>query len=286
MHFDIAMKGSNVKKIQEIGYYKLKEYAYATATFDEYGNLEYVDTKFSDVVAKYYRDKNLRMEIFKGIEDIEPYLVNTIVSILGRQYGAFGYLDCRLWIDKRIPKQRVKQFADRLFQETKCGAHGSRLADLRDPSKLNLSTKGDYPSIWLIGDFITFGTAVKILSMMSHSNKVKVAAKFECTVRELMSWMQLLNFVRNQCAHNHDLIDIELTKAPVLPRKYADLILWDGRRPTNRLAIILLIFKTLMGAVNTKYRYSKINKAISSFFNDAHFSSARLGFLTEQAMVL
>lgn len=49
MHFDINQRAEDLRDLSVIGYYKLKEYAYAMSTYDEYGNLMYQNTQLANV---------------------------------------------------------------------------------------------------------------------------------------------------------------------------------------------------------------------------------------------
>ncbi|WP_164509994.1 Abi family protein [Lacticaseibacillus porcinae] len=197
MHFKTTNRADDIKRISVIGYYKLKEYAYAMSAYDQYGNLFYQNTRFTNVVNKYYRDRRLKLALFNGIEEIEPYLVSTIVSVLGKRYGAFGYWHVKSWSDRAIQLSRVERFEQKFHRDVLRGTRYSTLDDLTIQSGLNLSPKGGFPTIWLLGDFITFGTAVTILQMMSIKNRRSVAKRFGCTADELVSWVRLLNFIRN-----------------------------------------------------------------------------------------
>lgn len=274
MHFDQARRHEDIRKLQEIGYYKLKEYAYAMSEYDQYGNLTYHETRFDNVVNKYYRDKRLQMEVFSGILDIEPFLASSIVSVLGRRYGAYGYWQCRTWASHGISKEVLLRYQDRFQRAVIRGATASRLDDL---SEISFSLAGPYPSIWLLGDYATFGMLVAMLRMMSAANLRRIANYFNCSPTELISRMQTINFIRNQCAHNHNLIDIKLKTRPNLPVEYTKYLVQVEDRISDRVATCLYLLKVLLCAVNPQYDFAPINDAVDEFFQDENFSAQRLG---------
>lgn len=286
MHFNQATRVEDIKRISVIGYYKLKEYAYAMSDYDQYGNLYYRNTSFRNVVKKYYRDRRLKLALFNGIEEIEPYLVSTLVSILGKRYGAFGYWNVKNWSDRTLSLSRVEQFEQKFHRDILRGTRYSTLDDLTIQSDQNLSPNGGFPTIWLLGDFITFGTAVAVLQIMSINNRRSVATRFGCTADELVSWMRTLNFVRNQCAHNHDLIDIRLETMPQTSESIRSRIVLEHGMPSNRIAVVLVIFSKLMKAVDKNFDFYELNSAIFDFFQDANFNVHRIGFKDFEQMRL
>lgn len=64
-------KKKNLEKLKHISYYRLKDFAAPYGHITMYGEvpvLKYCDITFDDVVNRYYRDKNLRINLFHAIE--------------------------------------------------------------------------------------------------------------------------------------------------------------------------------------------------------------------------
>lgn len=83
------------RKLNNIGYYKIKEYADPFLKDDSYDGL-----LFSSIVRRYYYDKNLRIHLLDAIEVIELAFKNKIANILGKN-GSFKYLDFLSWSNKK-----------------------------------------------------------------------------------------------------------------------------------------------------------------------------------------
>lgn len=111
-----------------------------------------------------------------------------------------------------------------------------------------------------------FGNLVIIISMISKRHLKTLAAYFNCTGKELISWIKCLNFIRNICAHNSNVIDIKLKTVLVIRHSWKQsLYIIEGKhsnRPSNRLAIVIFILITLAHAINRKYRWNGINNNI------------------------
>lgn len=91
---DRNMKGidedslKNIKAIQTIGYYKIKEYGYPF--FDRNLGI-YPKLSFKEVIDRYYRDQSLKQEIFQIITDIEASLNSQLSNVLGEK-DSYDYL--------------------------------------------------------------------------------------------------------------------------------------------------------------------------------------------------
>lgn len=79
--------------------------------------------------------------------------------------------------------------------------------------KKNIDING-MPSIWLMTDVLMFGDIVQLLSLMSVNNLNKIAKYYNCNNDELISWLKCLNFIRNICAHNSNVLDIKINTPP------------------------------------------------------------------------
>lgn len=244
----------DIETIKRIGYYKLKEIV-RYYIFEKNEKIS-----FEDLLKRYYFDKELRMNTLHAIEDIEIYLHNCIGELLGNKYGPFGYLDFKNWCDKnKFSRREVKkdeiEFKKKLVKKAK----KSRIPDLKEPKNFNSKS---YPTIWLAMEVLTLGELVFLYKRMSIHNKKIIATKFHTNQTELLSWLECLNLIRNICCHNSNLVNIKLTTKPKIPSEYKEaLYKFDGKE-TNRLALTLVIIKRMMGSVNPKYDYSKLNKTL------------------------
>lgn len=262
-------------KIREIGFYKLKEFAQVYAfkspdSFPKYG----LRPTFSDVLTRYYQDKNLRMQIFHVTESIEVFLNNQISDLLGKKYGPFGYLDFNNWINRNYSKFTIEKkqyiFKKQLLNKIR----RSSLPDIK--SSVNLERDG-FPTVWVMTDCLTFGDTVHLIESMSKNNQKIIAHQFHCRPKELVSWLKCLNFIRNICAHNNDFIDIQIRTKPIAPREYKQYLFKTKNRYTNKVAISILIIKQMMKYINPKYSFKDIKKSLRKLCKD-DAGAHQLGF--------
>lgn len=265
--------------VKMVGYYELKRYAYP---FWNSSTKRYTNISFSDLVTRYYRDKKLRQNVLHAIEDIEVALNSQISYVLGNKYGPLGYLDFSKWcqrnskntylkrkyMDKFAISKEQLQFLTQLQYKIK----KSSMVDVQN--YLNYSGK-IFPPVWIMINVLTLGDSIHILKLMSKQNKIEISSVFECKPKELISWMECLNLIRNICCHNGNLIDFKLKTPPVIPDKYQDSLYshtGTSNRTiyTNRIAIVICIILKLMKPINSKYQFARLKNSINSFIkNDA-----------------
>lgn len=90
-------------------------------------------------------------------------------------------------------------------------------------NKQNLS-ENKYPSIWLLVEILSFGDITELLKLMSNKNLKKLSDYYNCKPEQLKSWVKALDFIRNNCAHNSTVIDIQLKTAPIMKNEWNSLL--------------------------------------------------------------
>lgn len=271
----LTNKKKHIEKLKHISYYRLKEFAKPYSKITMYGEvpvLRYEEISFDDVVRRYYQDKNLRINLLHAIEKIEVSIKRNISFILGKRYGAFGYLDFSLWANKndnskfKLEKEQFYFKKDLLKTISK-----SSLSDLKNDSNLN---RDGFPTVWIVTELLMFGNLVHLIELMSKKNQRELADYYKCTIKELLSWLKCLNFVRNICAHNSNIIDIQLQTKPLVRNEWSNKYLYTisdelgNRVMTNRISVIVLIVITLVREINDKYRWKPIRSNLASICKD------------------
>lgn len=280
----ITTDSTNVQRdeetIETIGYYKLKEFAMPfniNSDTQDGNNLNFDGVSMKQLVSRYFQDKNLRVNVLHAIESIEVKLQNQVASLLGERYEAFGYLNFANWCNRdkfkrfEIEKFQVS-FKQRLLKKVK----KSQLPDMQYDH--NLSEDG-FPTVWLMIDTLTFGETVKLLEHMSKNNLRHIAASFNCTPSQLLSWLACLNLVRNVCCHNSDLLDIKFKTKPMVPTNYAEkLYCISHGRYTDKIAIAIFLIQQLMLSVNPNYDFGAIEQALYNIIGQNDKLAHSLGF--------
>jgi abortive infection bacteriophage resistance protein len=161
----------DASKIQEIGYYKLKDFAYPFSHV-EHSELVYSNLTFYDLLKRYYQDKNFRIYVLHAIEDIEVYLNSVVASVLGNRYGAFGYLDFKQWCNRSINKFKIEELQYHFKKDLLKKIKRINIPDLEFKNNLD---KDGFPSVWLMVNCLTFGNTIHLFLIMSKRNQEKVA---------------------------------------------------------------------------------------------------------------
>lgn len=262
MVIDSDKKDESIHTLQTVSYYRIKEFAKPFEVTDQ-GDRIYHNLEFSKVLARYYQDKNLRMGLLHAIELLEVSIKTQLAYALGTRYGAFGYLEFSNWID-RTQHDTFKTLEKQYFftKELKNSAEKSNSADLHN--NINLNQAG-LPSVWLGVDILTFGQMCSIICCAKNEIVSEIANNYHCTDNELLSWIRMLNLVRNVCAHNGNLVNISLRKKPLLNNELESYIFIDQNdRKSFKLGVIVMIINILVHNINPKYQWADVRKSLKS----------------------
>lgn len=285
----MIIKDSEIDKLKTIGYYRLKEFAKPLSTIIEVNGIKTVDYNnitFSEVLTRYYQDKNLRNYLMHSIEKVEVAVKTKVSFILGRKYGPFGYLNFSSWCNrKKYSKYTVEQKQLKFKKSLEKTMKHSQYSDIRN--KENLEDDG-FPSVWLAIDVLMFGQLVEIVEVMSIDNQKELSSFFKCTNLELISWLKCLNLIRNICAHNSNIIDLKLKTPPICRNEWNSILFQLETKPgdfktSNRIAIVLLILKHLVECINSHYRWIKVGQSIHAICAGKEKTANQLGFINLQS---
>ena len=276
---------NDINKLEHINYYRLKEFAHPLAKTTKTGRnveISYEGIKFSEVLMRYYQDKNLRIYLLHAIEKIEVSVKTEISHKLGLKYGPFGYLNFRRWVHReKYSSFEIEEKQYRFKVSLKKSMEKNRSAEFS--RAVNLDENG-FPSIWLGIDLLTFGELVMIIDILNSRMLSEIAEKYHCTTEEFLSWMKCLNFIRNICAHNGNLIDVKVKTKPKFRKEWVNHLFLitsrDGKQthPTNRLSIVLCIVVYLVNTINPNYRWRNIRSGVRSLCGKSEERAKLLGF--------
>ena len=196
-----------LEKLVFINYYKLKE-----ASLPFFFENKYIEnTRFEDIVFRFYEDRNLRLYFMRIIEKIEISLKTSIAYILGREFGAFGYLDFKKWTDKNRYCRYYISHKENEFKRK------FALLSYETGSKIISEYKKEYPKdlpIWLIIDLLSLGDIVDLYTLLNQKFRKEIAKLHGLELEQFESWIKNIRLARNLSAHNHNIVDIEFTTKP------------------------------------------------------------------------
>lgn len=280
----LSVKNEDVKKLEHISYYRLKEFARPLSTtrkINDEIHIDYSDVSFSEILTRYYQDKNLRINLLHAIEKIEVSLKTKTSFILGNHYGPFGYLDFSKWVNKQANSKffvEEKQFYFK--KDLKKSINKSNYSDVKSNKNKN---KEGFPTVWLSIDILMFGNIINLIELMNVKLQNELASFYSCSRKELISWLKCLNLIRNLCAHNSNIIDIKLKTTPIVRNEWEKNLyqISDNRgnkRLTNRLAIVFCIAHHMVSMINKHYKWNNLSNNVFHICQGSEKKSNLLGF--------
>lgn len=274
------------KILKNIGYYKLKDFTYPFAKVHKHKNrkdsIEYFNISFNEVVFRYNQDKDFRLSLLHAIEDIEVSIKTQIAHTLSRKYGAMGYLNFASWSNRESNDKKKINSIEKQFKST---LH-SAVKRVKKSEFEHYNILGDFPTVWVMVDIISFGDVIKLLDCMSTANLKEIASHYNCTKNELLTWMNLIKLVRNICAHNKNGIDLQIKTMPIIRNEWKKfLFMYRDNQASNRIAFIICIVMYLVNEINPDYSFDSIWKPLDKLINESDKRAMRYGFKNYEATI-
>ena len=193
--------------LSDIGYFRLGFYCFPFET--SYPNKKnrthnYIQgTKFSDIVALYYFDVDLRNILSRYINRIE---VNFRTNIIYRVSNQYVY--CNTWFAD--PSVMQKDFIDKLDTELYT-ANFRKNPIIKNHHKKYINDK--YAPAWKTLEFFTFGSMISLYKNIKSSQlKQKISLQYNIrNIDTFESYFRTIVEIRNLCAHGSVLFDHKLS---------------------------------------------------------------------------
>lgn len=276
------------KKLEFINYYKLKElsYPYMVGENDDW---IYENLSFNNLIKRYYQDKRIRAELIDCTEKIEIALKTLFSHELGQDLGPYGYLSFQKWCNKEkycryYIEEKQGEFKERIAEIVANTKKRTKCINQYFKEKKDQEIKTKKIPIWMLVEVLTFGEILYLLNFMSKTRLSKIANKLECDKDELISWLKVTNFIRNQCAHNTSIIDLKLKTKPKMRNEWKKILNCDdGGNPSGRLSDAILPIVTLVIVINNKYTFNRLQGSINRLISDNEFNAKNLGFNNVQS---
>lgn len=191
------------RKLHDIGYYSLIDgykdifYNPMTRTYEE-------GIYFTDIVALYEFDENLRSLVFKFICHVEQKIRSLIsysfCEVFSENQSA--YLTPVNYNVSKKNSRDISKLISILSYEANQNIEHSYVVYQRN-------TYGNVP-LWVIMKTLTLGQTSKMYSFMLPSIKSKISIHYDnITEKELIQYLKVLTIFRNICAHNERLFSFE-----------------------------------------------------------------------------
>ncbi len=200
----LDMNEAKIKQIlSDIGYYRLGFY---WNPFEKNSNHDFqVGTKFSDVVALYYLDVDLRNILLKCLNRIEINFRTKVVYYVSNanKTSPTWFIDPRV-ISTTFIDDISKHYNDDFKRNNKT-------IKLHHRKYIN----DKYAPVWKTLEFFTFGAILKIFKSLNDQElKERISNLYGIrNIQKFINLMETIVYVRNVCAHGGVLFDLKLPKS-------------------------------------------------------------------------
>lgn len=206
------------------GYYRFTGYGLHFRQRDSKGaRLEAYEpgTKFEEIVSLYEFDRHLRLLVLDAIERFEVGFRSRFNNVMALQHGSsHWFLLPGLFTTATDPAGRLyfdpNEFGEAAIKHSKGLSIRHYNSRYGDPVE---------PPCWMIAEVSTFGLYSRAYSnLLDGKSQKAVSDQFYLSVKDLKSFAQALNNVRNTCAHHGRLWDTILLNGPRISDKLKSLI--------------------------------------------------------------
>jgi abortive infection bacteriophage resistance protein len=254
------------EKLHDIGYYSLID-GYKNIFYNPMTRTYEHGTNFSDIVALYEFDENLRSLVFKYICHVEQKIRSLISYSFCETFSEnqAAYLNSNNYNISSKNSRDISKLISILTYEANQNMEHNYVVYQRN-------TYGNVP-LWVIMKTLTLGQTSKMYSFMLPSIKSKVSVHYgNITEKELIQYLKVLTVFRNICAHNERLFSFEtrfeipdtiLHKKMNIPQKGTQYLY--GK---HDMFALLIAFRYLLN----KKDFKSLKKELSKLFNT--FSTA------------
>lgn len=243
--------------LERISYYRLSAYWHpfrdqigssATPASDTFR----AGTNFTEVYQFYVFDKEIRLLVSDVLERIEVALRAQISDHLGMRDP---------WAHRKTSELHG-DFGKPSHRDPKISRHDDWLRDQdrnfdrsREDFAKHFRTKysGSYPPIWVAKEVWDWGMLSKFFDGMKHQDKDAVASHYgNVSGKEFVTWIRMMNDIRNICAHHSRLWNRGLVSQPKIPPKGSvpdmDHLIGNSRslaRVYSALVVMRFMMRTL-----------------------------------------
>lgn len=243
--------------LSHISYYRLAGYWWPMQADKELHTFK-AGSKFSDVIALYTFDHELRMLLFDIIEKIEISLRTKLIYHLSHEFDPWWFQNTSIFINTKELIQTLATLEEEIER--------SKDIFIKEHNKKH---KDDlrFPPCWKSLELTSLGALSKLYGNLKPSVKSKdiIAAELG-TVNHtfLPSWLQSITQIRNYCAHHSRLWNKNLPGNPKLlpkpPNKWVNDV--PKQHEFQKLYVHLCCMKYLLDVVQPGNHFSGRLKAL------------------------
>ena len=170
-------------------------------------------TKIEELYALYNFDKNIKIIFLKFILLIESEIDTYIAYEFSKTYGHKDYLIPKNFNNIKSNQYIIEKFINDINLEIKY--------QYKSSNKMIIHYLDTYKNIplWVLVRILSFGKISKFYSLMKPKEQNAISRKYNLRIAELKIYLQNLTLIRNICAHDEKLYDVQV-KSRILPTVY------------------------------------------------------------------
>ncbi|GAB6071139.1 Abi family protein [Thiomicrorhabdus hydrogeniphila] len=265
--------------LSHISYFRLSAYMrpFYVPNQNEHHFVE--GTTFSDVLALYIFDRELRLILLDAIERIEVSLRAVLGNVLAENHGAHGYLNPNIFDTRYNHEWLMRELANKA-QDRNCEIY---LRHYRQ----QYPEAPDQPPVWMGMEVLTFKQVSTLFSKLRIDNdKHQIEQYFGGLTHALLSkWFRAISDMRNLCAHHSRIWNREFGSRPAIPRRVPREILLpqldttnssDDIDPYKRLYWFVSVIQIMMNFANPNSEWKL--RFIEHINSHSHIPFANMGF--------
>lgn len=235
-----------------VGYYRLSGYLLPFKLPHQINNHRSFikGTTFDTVWQLYQFDRELRLLISDAIEKIEVTFRASISETISEEFGVFGYTQREFYRDAR-PYEILLRDINKILKDRQEVFIQHYLEKYSDPK---------YPPIWMVIETLSFGACSKMFANIKLvSTRRKICDVFNQHPTIVESWMKVIVWIRNLCAHHARLWNRWLIDAPIIPKNepWHKILFENNRRFIACSYIITKLLKEI--APNSHWQSNMFN---------------------------
>lgn len=198
--------------LSHISYYRLGEYWHSMQA-DKEAHTFKPESKFSDVIALYCFDRELRLLIFDTIEKLEISLRTKLIFHLSHEFDPWWFQNFDLFSDSLALVKTLGGLEEEITR-TKDSVIKKHFTKHKDDKR--------FPPAWKTLEHTSFGSLSKLYGNLKNTIKSKdiIAEEYGAVNHTFLpSWLQSIAQIRNHCAHHSRLWNRNLPGSPKLLSK-------------------------------------------------------------------
>ncbi len=244
--------------LQRVNYYRFSAYC---LPFQSLPDTFSSGTTFTEIMGLYCLDEELRNALMTVLSPIEILLRTHIVYELSHGWGTFTHYEPSLFRDTVKHTEWVDSLDKQVIQSNERFLEHYR-------SKYN-----GFPKLplWIACEVMSMGTMSLLYKNLRSEPQRRICSIIECHQSVLVSWMHVITYLRNICAHHGRLWNRELQIRPLIPRnqQWTELGL-DNTRLFASVAVMEWIYQRTrldLGNIELVYKIIRKISAIQTVFS-------------------